>query len=148
MLIRGLLAVILIAFLPALAFAEAKAEAEGGGEGEEGKGPARGFEYIALTPGFIVSFGTEGRVGYLKADVSLRVATPAAAAVELHMPAIRHELIMLLSRQSPEVLAAQDKREALRLEALERLRKFLEEAGKVKPEEIQDLLFTSFFTQR
>jgi flagellar protein FliL len=142
MLIRGLLAVILIAFLPSLAFAEAKAE------GEEAKGPARGFEYIALTPGFIVSFGAEGRVGYLKADVSLRVATPAAAAVELHMPAIRHELIMLLSRQPPEVLTAQDKREALRLEALEHLRKFLEEAGKVKPEEIQDLLFTSFFTQR
>lgn len=142
MLIRHLLAVLLIALLPALALAKAKS-------GEEGKeGPARGFEYIALTPGFIVSFGTEGRVGYLKADVSLRVATPAAAAVELHMPAIRHELIMLLSRQPPEVLAAQDKREALRLEALEHLRKFLEEAGKVKPEEIQDLLFTSFFTQR
>jgi flagellar FliL protein len=146
MLIRRLLAVILIAVLPALAFVEAKAS--GGEGGAADKAPDRGFAYIPLTPGLIVSFGTEGRVGYLKVDVSLRVATPAAAAIELHMPAIRHELIMLLSRQPPEVLTAQDKREALRLEALEHLRKFLEEAGKVKPEEIQDLLFTSFFTQR
>ena len=64
------------------------------------------------------------------------------------MPAIRHELIMFFSAQAPEVLVAADKREGLRTEALEKMRKLLEEAGHVKPEEVEDLLFTEFFTQR
>lgn len=143
---RHLMLVLMFALFPVLALAE-------GGEGGEGEGgkegaPAHPFQYIELNPGFTVSFGTTGRVGYLKAGVSLRVANAAAPAVALHMPAIRHELIMFFSRQAPEVLVAADKREGLRTEALEKVRKLLEEAGKVKPEEVEDLLFTEFFTQR
>lgn len=110
--------------------------------------PAHPFQYIELKPGFTVSYGTTGRVGYLKAGVSLRVANAAAPAVELHMPAIRHELIMFFGAQAPEVLAAADKREGLRTEALEKMRKLLETEAHVKPEEVEDLLFTEFFTQR
>lgn len=110
--------------------------------------PAHPFQYIELKPALTVSFGTTGRVGYLKAGISLRVANAAAPAVELHMPAIRHELIMFFSRQTPEVLAAPDKREGLRTEALENMRKLLGEAAQVKSEEVEDLLFTEFFTQR
>lgn len=121
--------------------------ASGGGEKKEEANP-RGFEYVALQPPFVVNFGTEGRVSYLKAEVSLRVATPAAEAVTVHMPAIRHELIMLFSRQTPEALAGAETREALRVSALEAVRALLVEAGGIKADQVQDLLFTSFLTQR
>lgn len=136
---RHLMAALVFAVLPAVALASAPAKEEA---------PAHPFQYIELKPALTVSFGTTGRVGYLKAGISLRVANAAAPAVELHMPAIRHELIMFFSRQTPEVLAAPDKREGLRTEALENMRKLLGEAAQVKPEEVEDLLFTEFFTQR
>lgn len=109
---------------------------------------SRGFEYLALAPPVVVSYGTTGKVGFLKAEVSLRLAAGAVSAANQHIPAIRHELIMLLSRQEAESLAAAEQREALRLAALERVRALLAEAAATRPEDVQDLLFTSFFTQR
>lgn len=139
--VRRAVLVLVLGLLPLAALASASAEKK------EDANP-RGFEYVALEPPFVVNFGTEGRVAYLKADVSLRVATPAAEAVTVHMPAIRHELIMLFSRQTPEALAGAETREALRAEALEAVRALLVEAGGIKADQVQDLLFTSFLTQR
>lgn len=139
MLLRRFLGVLLLACLPGLGQASAPSKEEA---------PSHPFQYIEMKPGFTVSFGTTGKIGYLKAGVSLRVANAAAPAVELHMPAIRHELLMLFSRQTPEALVAPEKREPLRLEALEAMRKLLVDAAQVKPEEVEDLLFTEFFTQR
>jgi len=136
-----LVAALFLAVAAGASMASEKA-AESGGE------PERAFDYLALTPAFVVNYGTSGKVGFLKADVSLRVATAAKAAVELHMPAIRHELIMLLSAQDEESLASAPAHEDLRLTALESVRRLLEEAAGTRPEEIQDLLFTSFITQR
>ena len=134
----------LLCLLPLLAQAKS-AEAE---KAEQG-GP--GFEYIEMQPAFVVNFGTTGRIGYLKTDVSLRVSAQAAGAVELHMPALRHELIMLLSGQSGEALASPEQREALRLAALEAVRRVIAAAaGDAGAAEsgVKDLLFTSFILQR
>ena len=87
----------LLCLLPLTALAKSAEKAEEGGPG---------FEYIEMTPAFVVNFGAAGRIGYLKTDVSLRVSAETAGAVRLHMPALRHELIMLLSSQSAEALAA------------------------------------------
>lgn len=123
----------------------ALASAEGGSEGSTN---TRGYEYLEFKPGLVVSFGSSGRVGFLKADVSLRVNSESRAAIEEHMPAIRHELIMLLSRQDDAALAAGEPREALRLAALESVRALLSEAAGIEAEQVQDLLFTAFITQR
>lgn len=135
----------LLCLLPLMAQAKSAEKAE---EGEEG-GPD--FEYIEMQPAFVVNFGTSGRIGYLKTEVSLRVGAEAVAAVELHMPALRHELIMLLSGQSAEALAAPEQREALRLAALEAVRRVIAAAaGDAVPAQsgVKDLLFTSFILQR
>ena len=135
----------LLCLLPLMAQAKSaeKAEAEG-----------PGFEYIEMTPTFVVNFGTTGRIGYLQTDVTLRVSAQAAAAVERHMPALRHELIMLLSSQSAETLQAPEQREALRLAALAS-RAQGDRGGRRQPAGrrpaetgVQDLLFTSFILQR
>jgi flagellar FliL protein len=129
----------LLLLLPVLAFGVEKAAEPAN---------SRGFEYLALAPPVVVSYGTKGKVGFLKAEVSLRLASAAVPAANQHMPAIRHELIMLLSRQEAESLAAAGQREALRVAALERVRVVLAEAAATRPEDVQDLLFTAFFTQR
>jgi flagellar FliL protein len=130
------------------------AQAKSAEKAEEGR---PGFAYIEMTPAFVVNFGTTGRIGYLKTDVSLRVSSAAAATVEQHMPALRHELIMLLSSQGAEALEAPEQREALRHAALEAVRKVIAvatgnppAAGDATPAEtgVQDLLFTSFILQR
>jgi flagellar FliL protein len=124
------------------------AQAKSAEKAEEGRPD---FEYIEMQPAFVVNFGTSGRIGYLKTEVSLRVGAEAVAAVELHMPALRHELIMLLSGQSAEALAAPDQREALRLAALEAVRRVIAAAaGDAAPAQsgVKDLLFTSFILQR
>ena len=78
--------------------------------------------------------------------MSLRVQSAALDLVELHMPALRHELIMLLSRQNQQALQDAPAREALRLEALESMRKVIKDADGA--EGITDLLFTSFLVTR
>ena len=104
------------------------------------------MRYVDMTPPFVVSIGHSGRIGYLKAGVSLRVEEKAATAVELHMPALRHELVLLLSRQQAAALEQVEGRERLRNEALESVRRVLSENANA--EGIEDLLFTSFIVQR
>ena len=138
MLLRSLLLSIAL-ILPMLALANAPAEGEG-------EASSRTFQYLPIVPPFIVNIGETGRVGFLKVEISLRVEAAAVAAVEHHMPALRHELVLLLGRQSQEKLEAAEPREAIRLEALEAVRKFIKEADGV--EGVTDLLFTSFLLQR
>ncbi len=135
--------------------------------GEE-PGPARDFEYIEMLPAFVVNIGSSGRIAFLKTEVSLRASAQAAPLVRHHMPALRHEMIMLLGRESTESLASSERREALRTEALQTLRQVLADAGPAPgagdedaddeghappgeghaEDAIQDLMFTSFITQR
>lgn len=124
-------------------------------------GPIRAsddVQYVEMLPAFVVNIGSTGRIVYLKAEVSLRTSKHAAAALSYHMPLLRHEMIMLLSRQTPESLASPEERETLRLKALEMLRLALAQAGPTPEsvntkdvttgDDIEDLLFTSFITQR
>lgn len=126
---------LLLLSLPATASAEESAEEN-----------PRGFSYLEMSPAFVVNVGQSGRVGFLKAEVSLRVESAALAAVEQHMPALRHEMIMLLSSQSDEQLGSSEAREALRLQALEKVRAIVEQASGLAG--ITDLLFTSYIVQR
>ena len=140
-------AAVLLAMLVVLAPVLCRAEAEQAAEGKT-KANTRGFEYIELKPGFVVNYGATGRVGFLKADITLRVADAAKAAVAHNMPAIRHELIMLLSRQDETALAAGEPRKTLQTAALEAVRALLVEAAAINAADIQGLLFTTFLTQR
>jgi len=115
------------------------------GDDEENK---ISVQYIDLKPAFVANFGGPSpKLKFIKADVSLRVHSPEAAAlVEQHMPLIRHEIVLLLSSQEDKEISTMQGQEKVRLEALERVKKVLgEETGKVCAE---DLLFTNFVLQR
>ncbi|MFC4260656.1 flagellar basal body-associated protein FliL [Marinobacter lacisalsi] len=106
-------------------------------------------EYVEMTPSFVTHVGepTE-RPAYLKADVSLRVGTETAkAAIETHMPRLRHELVMLFGEQTDlDALSGHQGQQAVRQAARDRMNQVLEEQQ--TGEEIVDVLFTSFVIQR
>lgn len=106
------------------------------------------LEYLELKPSFVTNYGGPGPIHFLKADITLRLAKDEQAAPQVnhHMPSLRHELVMLLSRQTDEGLASVEGKEKLRSEALAAVQKALEaETGKPL---VDDLLFTNFVVQQ
>ncbi|MGZ5008062.1 MAG: flagellar basal body-associated FliL family protein [Methylobacter sp.] len=88
-----------------------------------------GVKYMEMTPKFTVNLAEPKK--YLLVDVQLLVEGPnTIAAVKKHMPALRHELIMLYSGRPSESLQTMEQREALRQETTEVIRKTLEKMEK------------------
>ncbi len=106
-------------------------------------------EYVEMKPSFVTHVGEPSeRLKYLKADVSLRVNSETArAAIETHMPRLRHELVMLFGEQSNlDTLSSVAGQQAVREDALARLNQVLEDQQ--TGEQIVDVLFSSFVIQR
>lgn len=105
--------------------------------------------YVTLQPTFVTNYGFSetGRLKYLKADVTCRVATrDAEMAVRYHLPALRNELVLLFSRQDESGLTTSEGREQLRQDALTELRSVMKrEEGQTY---IDDLVFENFVVQR
>lgn len=56
--------------------------------------------YEDLAPAFVVNFYTEGRTRYMQASLTLLARDQRElAALKVHMPALRNQLVMLLSSQ-------------------------------------------------
>jgi len=121
----------------------------GGGHGEEVAG-VPGANYLALDPPFVVNFATEPgkkpRARFLKIEVQCLTKTPGLLEkVRAHSPMLRNRLIMLFSGQKYEDLINPEGIDALRLAALEEVRKAMKEVTGKKT--VQDLFFTSFVMQ-
>lgn len=104
--------------------------------------------YMELRPAFVANYGgpPQGRMRYVKADISLRVEVGGERAIMHHMPAIRHTLLMLLSRQTNDMVSTTSGKEMIRLEALEAVREVL--LAEEDEHKVRDLLFNSFIVQR
>lgn len=116
-------------------------------EGGE-KSDAGASEYMDIKPALITNYGGPGPIHFIKAEITLRVGKvpETREMVAHHMPRIRHELIMLLSRQNDADLQTMEGKEKVRQEALASIQKFMQaETGK---KGIDDLLFTNFVIQR
>jgi len=129
------LLVLLLLLLPALAWA-----AEEDGEDQE----KVQVEYLKLSPSLVVNVQQGAR--YVRCDVQLMTRKPEALErMKLHAPAIRHELLLLLSDQKGSELKQPKGKETLRKQALKAVRKVLQElTGEPL---VDDLFFTSFFVQ-
>jgi flagellar FliL protein len=110
-----LLVVVLSILFMSVAIAEEK---------EESKTPS-GSEYIEMTPKFTVNLAEPKKI--LLINVQLLVeGAKAFTAIKKHMPALRHELIMLYSGRSFDELQTMEQREALRQETTKVIRETLE----------------------
>ncbi|MDD4905103.1 MAG: flagellar basal body-associated FliL family protein [Methylobacter tundripaludum] len=94
-------------------------------EGAKESEAEAGVKYVEMTPKFTVNLAEPKK--FLLINVQLLVeGAGTIAAVKKHMPALRHELIMLYSGRSSEALQTMEQREALRQETTAVIRKTLE----------------------
>ncbi|MEQ8231926.1 MAG: flagellar basal body-associated FliL family protein [Gammaproteobacteria bacterium] len=100
--------------------------------------------YIELKPEFVINFRDRNdRTKFLKAEMAVSTRdSDVEEAVTRHMPAIRNNLVLLLSRQIYEDLLPNEGKEALRQQALAEVQSVLEaEIGKPG---VEDLFFSNF----
>jgi len=110
---------------------------------------ARITDYIELEPDFVTNVGApDQQMKYLKAAVTLRASqTTTRAAVESHMPRLRHELVMLFGEQTDlDLLTSNEGKQALKEAAIQRINAVLEQQQ--TGEQIDDVVFTTFVVQR
>lgn len=102
--------------------------------------------YLPLDPPFVVNFLDQGNLRYLQ--VSMEVMTheqPMVEEIKKHMPAIRNNLLLLLSGQTFDSVGNRDGRENVRAGALSEIQKIMQ-AQTGKPA-IEAVYFTSYVMQ-
>jgi flagellar protein FliL len=100
--------------------------------------------YLPIHPSLIAN--VSGKARYARCDVQLLVnSEDNLADVTLHVPAIRHELLLLLGDQDGGGLMTPQGKERFRKSALAAAGKVIKEQTGVNS--VKDLFFTSFFVQ-
>lgn len=129
--------------------ADGKEEASGHGGGHGETKTAGAPIYKALDPAFVVNLADDDGSRYLQVEVQVMSKDQSAIdAVELHMPVIRNQLLLLFSNRKVDDLRTREAREDLQKQALVEVQKILKElAGKSGKNTIEALYFTSFVTQ-
>ncbi len=114
------------------------ANASGGGEGGEG---ASAYEYVEpLTVNL-----RGGEQQYLQVSITLKLAKPEASAkVKLHMPAIRNNMIYLLSEKSADEISNMQGKQRLLVESKAAVNRAI---GLEAAEGVSDVLFETFIIQ-
>lgn len=103
-------------------------------------------KYIKLGESLTVNFSDGEQMRYLEADIQAQTRQEKVAkALETHQAAIRDELIMLFSEQTPEDLNNTQGREALRKEAKQIINDILEKHG--LEGRVDAVYFTNFVVQ-
>jgi flagellar FliL protein len=102
--------------------------------------------YYPLKPEFISNYEVRGRQRYLQVEMTLMLRDNSAVKdIELHMPALRNGLVILLRGQIYAELQTPEGKELLRQQALNTVRTVLEkETGKPVVEQV---LFTNLVLQ-
>ena len=113
------------------------------GEAAEKEAPPESF-YIDLEPEFVINFQDKNnRPKFLKAEMSVVTNDEEVEEqVAKHMPAIRNNLVLLLSRQYYEDLVPHEGKEKLRGEALAEVQRVLEE--RIGDTGVSELYFSNF----
>ena len=113
----------------------------------EKKHPDLPAQYVALDPPFVVNFEASQLVRFLQ--ITVQVMTRELETVELiksNDPVIRNDLLLLFGNQKYELIATREGKEKLRKDALESIRKIVQQGGG-KPESVEAVYFTSFVMQ-
>ncbi|MBV1922247.1 MAG: flagellar basal body-associated FliL family protein [Pseudomonadales bacterium] len=111
-------------------------------DGEEGSSKV---QYVPLKPAIVTNYQSK-KLSYIKADISLQVTSNATAeAIDRHLPYIRHNLVMLFSRQEEATLASAEGKSRLKEDALAAVISVLDSEN--ESTDIEAILFTSFIVE-
>jgi len=104
--------------------------------------------YLPIKPAFVVNYGGEGKLRYLKTEISVRLQNNETAdAVRHHLPFIRNNLVMLFAAQTDDDLQSQEGREMLRSKVLEQVKLVLDQENG-DSEGVIDVFFSTFIVQK
>jgi len=105
--------------------------------------------YLTLDPPFVVNFMHRGTMRYLQLSLDLMFHEQAMLdRVKEHMPAIRNDLILLLSNQEFETLSSPDGKEVLREKIMVAVNEILEiDPATLAEEDAGQVYFTNFVMQ-
>jgi len=110
---------------------------------EEESTPAK-TAYLPLNPSIVVNLASGGK--FCRVDIQIMTRDEEQLEnIKLHAPAIRHELILLLSEQNGKALRTPAGKEAFRKAALTAAQEVIEKLTGTNS--INELYFTSFFVQ-
>ncbi|MEX1058633.1 MAG: flagellar basal body-associated FliL family protein [Natronospirillum sp.] len=115
-------------------------------EEDEAESGAQAGQYVDLQPEFVLNYGLDGRLHYLRLEVTLMM-TNAAAATEAnhHAPALRHIVVMNVSKTPRADMQTTTGRQALRQRLLDDMQQLMtEETGQPL---VQDILFSNLILQ-
>ena len=125
-------------------------DGKGGGGGHKEEHAASSEKpaiYFPLEPAFVANFKDRGRTRFLQVTMDV-MATDQKIIDELqkHMPLIRNNILILLSKQDGELLQSGEGKEKVREVILKELQEVMtEKTGMVKT--VEDVYITSFVTQ-
>lgn len=102
--------------------------------------------YYKMQPDVVVNYGETGRLRYIRSEISLRASSAKAMQlISLHQASIRHNVLMFLAAQKPEVIKNPSAREDLRAQLLLKVQEVM---TKLTGESCIDrLYFTNFIVQ-
>ena len=102
------------------------------------------ISYYEIKPSLVSNLASGGK--YIRTDIQLMTKDDSfLESLELHGPAIRHTLLLLLSEQDGRTIKTPEGKEALRKEAMTQVSQVMKElSGK---DSLQELYFTTFFVQ-
>jgi flagellar FliL protein len=102
--------------------------------------------FIEITPAFIVNFEDQSLARFLQISVQLMTRDPAqVAAIQLHLPRIRNNLVLLFSSQDYQSMSSQEGKIQLRKRALEEVQSILRE--QLGAPTVEEIYFTNFVMQ-
>jgi len=116
-------------------------------EEEIAEAEAKTSAYVSLGDAMVLNLSTKTqRLTFLqiKADVLIDDAS-AEEIIKTHIPAIRHELIVLLSEQNANDMKSPSKREEVRKVATAQVQELV--ADLTGNQNVTDILFSSFLVQ-
>lgn len=106
----------------------------------------RGALYEELREPFVVNYNANGRARYLQVSVSLLGRDKKSMeALREHQPLLRNELVMLFSAQSFEAMLTAPGKEAVRVQATERVQELARNL--LGQPAVEQVLFTNFVLQ-
>jgi flagellar FliL protein len=113
-------------------------------EEEEAEEAAPVISYYQIKPSLVANLASGGK--YIRCDVQLMTNDERfLEELNLHGPAIRHSLLLLLSEQDGKSIKTAKGKEALRKEALSNIGQLMQ--GLSGKNELKALFFTTFFVQ-
>ncbi len=141
----GLLLATLLALAASLGAQEAELPAEDGPV-DHGSEDAPLARYVDLQPEFVLNYGRDGRVRFLRLEINLVTGGAEGASVlNYHAPALRHIVVLNVTEAERQTINSSEGREALRRQIRDEMQAFLRhETGDAHVERV---LFSNLIVQ-